>query len=78
MNVYEKCAGLNFDVELDDDEMVSDAVILARVTRMSDGRSSFVLCGNEGLDVVTRTGLIECGRQVNDGGWHDVDEEDDL
>lgn len=75
MNVYDKCAGLTFDVDLEDDELITDAVILARVTRMSDGRSSFVVCGNEGLDVVTRTGLIECGRQVNEGGWHDVEDD---
>lgn len=74
-NVYNKLEGLAFGVDLSDDEMVTDALILARVTRLSDGRASFVLCGSEGLDSVIRAGLIECARQVNDGGWEDVDDE---
>lgn len=76
MNIHDALAGLTFDVDLDDDEMVTDAVILCRVTRMSDGRGTFTVAGNDGLDTVVRAGLIECARQVNAAGWEAVDEDE--
>jgi len=76
VNIGQAITSLGFGVEVADDAMVTDAVILARVTRMSDGQSSFVMCGNDGLDAVVRAGLIDCARQVNEGGWEDIDDDD--
>lgn len=76
VNIHEASGALGFDIDISEDSIVTDALILARVTRMSDGQSSFVMCGNDGLDAVVRAGLIECGRQVNDGGWEDLDDDD--
>ena len=73
MNIRDALAALSFDLNLDDDEMVTDALILARVTRMSDGRASFALVGNDGVDTVVKTGLVECARQVIEGGWEELD-----
>lgn len=56
--------------------MVTDAVILCRVTRMSDGRGTFTVAGNDGLDTVVRAGLIECARQINAAGWEAVGEDE--
>lgn len=74
MNIRDAVTALTFDVELDDDEMLTDAVILGRVTRMSDGRATFTLAGSDGLDTVIRAGLIECARQITEGGWEEVDD----
>lgn len=74
MNIRDALAPLTFDVDLDDDEMVVDAVILARVTRMSDGRSTFAWSGSENVDTVVKTGLIECARQINGAGWEQVED----
>lgn len=76
MNIYEKLSGLGFDAELDDDELVTDALILARVTRMSDGRSTFAISESNDLDHVTRAGLLEIGRQVSAGGWREVEDDE--
>jgi hypothetical protein len=75
VNIRDAITGLTFDVDLDDDEMVTDAIVLARVTRMSDGRATFTLAGSDGLDTVVRTGLIECARQIGWGGWEEVEDD---
>lgn len=74
MNIGEALAERTFDLELDDDELVTDVLILARVTRMGDGRSVFAMAGSDGIDNVTKTGLIACATQVNAGGWSEVDD----
>lgn len=74
MNIRDALSSLTFD--LDDDEMVTDAVILARVTRMSDGRSTFAQVGSDDLDMVVKTGLFECARQVSSGGWETVEDDE--
>lgn len=76
MNIRDALNALTFEIDLDNDEMVTDAVILCRVTRMSDGRGAFVHVGNDGIDNVIKTGLIECARQINALGWEAVEDDD--
>lgn len=66
-------ASLNFEVELDDDEMIADAVVIARCTRMSDGRTTVTFAKTDGADIVTVLGLLESGRQIQTGEWDEAD-----
>ena len=74
MRLSEAVAAIDFDVDLDDDEVISDVVLLARVTRLSDGRNSVTIARSPGADEVTVAGLLECGRQINQGEWRAADE----
>jgi len=65
-----------FEVAFDDDEVISDAVVILRVTRLGDGRNTVALAKSDGADAVTTTGLIECARQINQGDWRSVDEDE--
>jgi len=76
MDLQTAISGLVFEIDFDDDEVVADAVVVLRVTRLSDGRNTVALAKSDGADIVTITGLIECARQINAGDWHSVDEDD--
>lgn len=76
----EALAALHWDgPDLDPDELLSDAVLIARVTRLGDGRSSTAFARSTGTDVVSVTGLIECARQINaaTADWTTVEDDDD-
>lgn len=74
--VQDALAALEFGLELDDDELVTDAVIVLRITRMGDGRSTVGFTKSDTADAVIVAGLIECARQLNDGGWGDPVEDE--
>lgn len=77
MNIREGLASVSFDVDIEDDEIVTDAIILARITRMSDGRKAMVMARSEGSDIVVTTGLIHCGVELHQAGeWLPVEDED--
>jgi hypothetical protein len=77
-NIADGLDSLTFEVDLDDDEMVTDAIILARVTRMSDGRTSMVMTKSDHTDVVTTTGLLHCGLEIHSAAdWCPVDDDED-
>lgn len=75
----ELLTGLAWDgPDLDADELLADAVLVARVTRMGDGRSTTCFARTEGSDVVIVTGLLECARQINaqTADWTTVEDDD--
>lgn len=76
VKIPDAIAGHDFGPPLQDDDMVTDCIILARVTRMSDGRSSFVMRGNQNLDAVIRAGMLSVACQIDDGGWEDMEDDE--
>lgn len=74
----EQLAAMTFpDSELDEGEMLTDVVLAARVTRLSDGRSTVMIASSDGIDNVTRIGLLECARQIDySTSWEQADDDD--
>jgi hypothetical protein len=73
--IQEAIAGLEFGLTIEDDEIVSDALVILRITRMTDGRNTVGFTKSDGADVVIVSGLLECARQIDAGAWNDVDAE---
>lgn len=63
--------GLGVTLDLDDEDLVTEVVVIAKVARMSDGGgTAVVVSNNEGLDWVSQLGLIEAARLIAaDGGF---------
>lgn len=53
-------AGIPVDLQIEDDEVILDVVVLARVTRFQDGRgtSLLVVSAGEGTDVTVEVGML--------------------
>jgi hypothetical protein len=61
--------GLGVELDLDDDDLVTEVVVIAKVSRLSDGGGTAVVIANSsGMDWVSQLGLIEAARQVTSGG----------
>lgn len=76
MKLSDALAALTYEAdELDDDEVLSDVVVVGRVTRLGDGRNTVTLARTAGSDVVTLLGLLAAARQITDSGdWDQVDD----
>ena len=71
MNLGEQLAAQNWTEDLGDGELIADAILVTRFTRMDDGTSGVFIAITEGSDIVTVLGLIEAARQINSGDWAD-------
>lgn len=76
MKILDAITGHDFGDDISDGEMVTDCIILARVTRLTDGRSSFIMRGNQDLDPVIRAGTLSVAQQIDCGGWVDVEDDE--
>lgn len=77
MRIQDSLAGVEFGTEVEEGEMVQDALILMRVTRMSDGRTSFLSSLTKGTDDIVAAGLLSAARATEALGWSPVDDEED-
>lgn len=62
--VIDDCTWTDVD-ELEDDEMIVDAFVVARIQR-PDGSTTVFVDRTRHSDVVTVEGLISCARQIQD------------
>jgi hypothetical protein len=77
MNIPDALNGHEFGVTLDEDERITEALVIARITRLSDGRTSVVFTKTDTCDVVVQAGLLSVAQQIDEsGGWSDVDEDE--
>ena len=65
---------LGITLDLDDGDLVSDAVLIAKVHK-HDGTVVVASKASEGTDWVTRRGLVAAAADVESGGYqeHEVD-----
>ena len=65
----------DYDVDTDDDETVTDVVIVAKVARLSGPPTVIIVCSN-GTDIVTQLGLLAAAQQINEqsSDWQQNDE----
>ena len=73
--VSEALAGQEFHCEVEDRYMVADALVVMRHIDKETGESSVFISATKQTDFVTRLGLVECLRQINEGGWEEDDDE---
>lgn len=78
ISIQEALAGVKFGLELEDDEMISDALVLMRITRMEDGRGAFAIATTTGTDDVILFGLVSRAQHVLDEThYEDLDRGED-
>ena len=77
MPLSDKLNGLQWVADLEnDDDFISDAIVVGRFTRMSDGKSGLFFSHTHGTDIITILGLIEAAREVQAGEpWNDADDD---
>lgn len=73
MNLHEALKSVDFKSGLNDNEMISDAVVLMRVTNMETGLTFMAVRHSTGADSITVTGLLYAACRVDDRGWEEVD-----
>ena len=66
VDVTEALAGLTVDLEMLDGDVITDAVVIARVQRV-DAPAAVILATSQGTDVVVRLGLIASAQQIEAG-----------
>jgi hypothetical protein len=58
--------GLGVTFDLDEDDLITEVVVVGKVSRMSEsGGTSIVIGTNDGMDWISQLGLLEAARQVN-------------
>jgi hypothetical protein len=62
---------LGIELDLDDQDLISDAVLIAKVHK-PDGGVSVVLRTSAGTDWVTQRGLIAAANDIGADGYQDV------
>lgn len=77
--INDQLAAMTFDGDtLNDDELITDVLVIGRVTRMSDGRGTVIVAQSDGIDIVTKLGLLMAGQQITDSqGWCSCDDDED-
>jgi len=70
--------GLGVVVDLDDDDLITECVVIGKCTRLAEGGgTSLVLASSDGIDWVSQLGLIEGARRVVLDGITGAKSEDD-
>lgn len=66
--------GLGVTFDLDDDDLITETTVIAKVTRMADGGgTSIVIANSDGIDWVSQLGLIEAARRVVHTGMEEAE-----
>ena len=64
VNIPEALAGMTFDDEIDDDQLVSGAVVLVHLIDQGDGTESVFIAMSDGLGTFTAGGLVRTAEQI--------------
>lgn len=72
MKLKEVLETLDIEFDLDEGDLVTDVLVLAKVQRL-DGPSTVLHATSEGTDSVTTLGLLAAGGKVIGSGWEPYD-----
>lgn len=75
MQLAEVLKTLDIDLEIDDDAIVTDAIVTVKVQRLG-GATSVAHAKTEGTDWITAVGLAEIQREMSTSNLKDYDGED--
>lgn len=73
MNIGEAVQQLSFNLTLDDDRLVSDAIVIMRTVDPTTGARCVALAVSEGTDDVTYSGLLRVATIRDDAAWNAID-----
>lgn len=68
MKLKEVLETLDIEFELDDGAMVTDVIVVAKVSRI-DGPTTIVHASTEGTDGITKLGLVTAAARIISGDW---------
>lgn len=75
--IAEALANVALTEDIEDGDLVADAVVALRLVNADTGRESVLLATNESISIITQLGLIEAARQITSGdGWITEDEDE--
>jgi hypothetical protein len=69
-------ATLDIDMDLDDGDMLTDVLVIAKVSRL-DGPTSVLQAATEGTDEITRLGLVAAAHRSIAAHWEPYNREED-
>lgn len=71
MKLKQALESLDIDMELDDGDILTDVVVIAKVSRL-DGPTTV------GTDGITKLGLVTAANRIISGDWEPYGSEEDL
>lgn len=74
--VQQALAGIEFDRQVSDGDLVADVTILMRMVRVDDGQESLIITGNTGYSGIMQMGMLETALAfIRQEGYRPVDDE---
>lgn len=67
--------GLGVEVDLDEGDLVSDAFVILKIVK-GDGTVTLASARSEGLDWITRLGMITATQAIENSGYTDAPTDD--
>ena len=68
---------LKIEANLEDGDLITDAILLMRVARVDKDGSALVIASTPGVDWITQLGMVEAARTImHDTSGDDDDDED--
>lgn len=68
MKLKEALQTLDIDMELDDGDMLTDVLVIAKVSRL-DGPTTILHASTVGTDGITKLGLVTAANRIISGDW---------
>lgn len=68
MKLKDALATLDIEFDIEDDDMLTDVLVIAKVSRL-DGPTTVVHAATEGTDGITALGLVTAANSIIGGDW---------
>lgn len=69
-------AGLDLNCDLDDEDLLSDVIVLGKIIDANTGAESFLMAVNDSIGAITQLGLIAAANSLAPS-YANTDDEDD-
>lgn len=76
MKLKDALATLDIEFDIDEGDLLTDVVVIARVSRL-DGDTSIIHATTEGTDGITKLGLVTAAQRVISSRWEPYNREED-
>jgi len=63
-SIQDALSGITFSEPIDDDELVSDAVVIVRLIHKETGRESFTIANSDGIGALMQLALVVSAHDV--------------
>ena len=76
MKLKDALESLDIEFELDDGDMLTDVLVIAKVSRI-DGPTTILHATTEGTDGITKLGLVTAAQRLISGKWEPYNSQED-